>query len=765
MRVTIDNLDGLGPIDYSDQLMAEGPVTIERVLNKPSTCRWTMCDGQTRPARLGRVTVTSRNGAVLFTGYMTKEPVAAYAGAGATGTVCRLQMEAISDEWLLDKQGLQVSGKSFAEGGDTLLRSLTSRVDGSRFTTSVTGVIGQLGSAQLTAGKSWSENAGAIADAAGASYRVVAGEVLMAPLGSVRHTFATADDSLTESGLHLATARELANDITISGEMEAGTAVTEIFVGDGTTSDFALSLPPFSAGSLASRLLVRDDFSTGLIDRQRWAGGDPGSHMSVGAGGLVLSGGNGLDGQTTLIAQSAVELGGVLLLEASAVTLTQGSDGVLLGIYSGAVSRATCVAGFNVRQVNGATTLGCLVNGISAGASMTLASGHVYSLRMYLQAPEIQRVRQSYVVMMNGILQQFGGGLVDSPLSVVFAVEDLGVSSNTPMTVLYDGTIASSPAIATFAPVNSVQLIGAIGELLAERLSSVWVRGTTSGGARVTRLSGATGTGADFSLTSAGALRFFAGRVPAAGEQVTVQYRQGQRAVARVVSPASVAAEAKGGLPGGAVWQGRVVNPVAYSSEDCAAAASAILSVATSRAEASAGTYAGANFGDVWPGDVALFVTASETVTVIVRRVELTDGGSMPELVRSRLDVSNDWVDCASVQVSNTLAADAGDVAAGTGLSVTPGLSGLQVVSISSSAIQIDTGAVAPADGGFEVRRIDGGFGPGQTGGLVLRSAVRGITIPRGAQVERFYVRMYDGSTPPVYSRLSSAVITDVPVG
>ncbi len=54
MRLTIDNLDGLGAIDYSDQLMAEGPLTIERRLNKPATCTWSMRDEPVRPARLGR---------------------------------------------------------------------------------------------------------------------------------------------------------------------------------------------------------------------------------------------------------------------------------------------------------------------------------------------------------------------------------------------------------------------------------------------------------------------------------------------------------------------------------------------------------------------------------------------------------------------------------------------------------------------------------------------------------------------------------------
>lgn len=767
MRVTIDNLDGLGPIDYSDQLMAEGPLTVDRRLNEPSTCRWTMRDDslRNRPARLGRVVVMKNDGRVLFTGYLPQEPKAVWAGAGVGGSVYRLELDATSDDWLLDRQGLRVGGESFAEAGDALLRNLTDRVGGGIFTTATNGVVAQIGSVKTTAARSWSENARAIADAAGASYRVVAGQVEMSPLGSVVHTLAIADDSLSESGLRVAGRRALANDVTVSGEMEAGTYVTEIFIGDGTTTDFALSTTPFTAGSLASRTIVSDTFSTGAIDKQRWGGGDAGTHLSVGSGGLVLGGGTGLDGQTTLVAASSVELGGALLLEATGVSLGQGSDGVLLGLYTGAVNRASCVAGFDVRQSNGATTVGCLVSGTTAGTTLTLASGHVYSLRMYLYAAETQRVRQSYLVMAGGVLQQFGGGLVDAPLNLVFAVEDIGLSSAMPMAVLFDGMVASSPAKVSFALVNSLQLTGSIGAVVAQREQPVWVRGTTSMGSSMTHLRGAAGTGADFSLVAAGTLRFFPGRVPAAGEQVTVQYRRGRRAAARVQVPASVVAEAKGGLPGEAVWQGSILEPAARSSEDCAAAASALLRVAIDRAEAIAGTYEAVNLPDVWPGDGMRFVPDRGTILATVRRVQLSDGICAPELVRWKIEVANDWVDCASIHVSKTLAPNVGDVPVGRGVSTVPGLARLQVVSVTKTALQIDTGAVPPSGGGFEVRRSEGGFGPGQSGDLVLRSGVRGITIPRVGQVERFYVRMYDGSTPPVYSRLSSAVVTNVPVG
>ncbi len=88
----------------------------------------------------------------------------------------------------------------------------------------------------------------------------------------------------------------------------------------------------------------------------------------------------------------------------------------------------------------------------------------------------------------------------------------------------------------------------------------------------------------------------------------------------------------------------------------------------------------------------------------------------------------------------------------------------LQAVSITGSALQIDAGLAPPVGGGFEVRRRDWDFGPAVGQDLVLRSPVRSFSIPREGQVEQYYVRMFDASTPPVYSRFSSAVFTQYPV-
>jgi hypothetical protein len=85
----------------------------------------------------------------------------------------------------------------------------------------------------------------------------------------------------------------------------------------------------------------------------------------------------------------------------------------------------------------------------------------------------------------------------------------------------------------------------------------------------------------------------------------------------------------------------------------------------------------------------------------------------------------------------------------------------------SSTSLTVDAGTLPPAGGGFEVRRRDGGFGSLGTGSasgdLVLRSPVRSFSLPIAASDETFYLRMYDASTPPRYSRFSTAILTHQP--
>ena len=590
-----------------------------------------------------------------------------------------------------------------------------------------------------------------------AAFSAVSDEIFTRPLGAgATHVVQDGAAVMEFAALASSAVRELARDITVSGELEPTAYVTEYFLGDGTTDVFQLAQAPFHPTNAA---LLEERFDQAAIDPQVWSVADPGSFFALTSAGLTMTGGGGFDGQTTLTAIAQIEMGATLVIEADNVALGAGSDGVVCGFYSGVVERSSCVAGFNVRQSGGTTIVTPFVNGAEAGTSLTMLSGHMYTLRLRLHCPEIVRVLQTYGAVADGEPRSFGGSAVPSPMALLFEFRDMGLSSNTPATVLYAGSITSSPGTCRFAAVNCVQMFGAMGKCRITQGGSAWIVTTATDGTETVRVTGAAGDGVDCMLSPAGRITFFSGRVPIADERIKVMYRGRRRAVARL-------AEASG-LPATATWQGKVTHPQARTTADCESAAQALLSFATSRAVAAVGTCTIVNpENDICPGDVLAITTGSNTLKALVRSVEIDDGHAWPELVRYRVGFANDWTEGLGLTLSDTIAADAllPQTASATPASVLANLPALQVVSATGAALEIDAGVDAPAGGGFEVRRRDWSFGPGTNSDLVLRSPVRSFSIPREGQVERYYVRMYDGSNPPVYSRFSSAVFTNLSV-
>jgi hypothetical protein len=264
--------------------------------------------------------------------------------------------------------------------------------------------------------------------------------------------------------------------------------------------------------------------------------------------------------------------------------------------------------------------------------------------------------------------------------------------------------------------------------------------------------------------------------VPVVGEQVTVQYRNRQRSIARMADAASIVSEgqagATGGVGGTSRWLGKVLQPVARTSEDCESAAQALLAFATSRTAAVAGSYTAVNpEADIWPGDVLAVTSDGVTSSLLVRSVEVKDGNAVPEVRTYAIKFANDWAtewaDGLGLKLSQAIAADAvlPQTAATAPAQVLANLQQLSLTSVNGSELQIDAGCDAPSGGGFEVRRRDWNFGANvDTADLVLRSPVRNFSIPRAAQVEQYYVRMYDAGSPSLYSRFSSAVFVNVPL-
>src|SRR6202043_3024518 len=168
----------------------------------------------------------------------------------------------------------------------------------------------------------------------------------------------------------------------------------------GTTTVFQLAKTPFKP-TPANQKLLRDSFNEGAIDGQIWVTNDPGSPLGLSSAGLTLTGGNGYDGQTTLSAIDAIEMGGSLVIEAGGVALNAASPGILCGLYSGSVMTANCFAGYSVRQSGGNTVITPMVNGVEVGTTFTVLSGHLYTLRVRLHCVEMQRVLQTYFTMVD----------------------------------------------------------------------------------------------------------------------------------------------------------------------------------------------------------------------------------------------------------------------------------------------------------------------------------------------------------------------------
>jgi hypothetical protein len=92
-------------------------------------------------------------------------------------------------------------------------------------------------------------------------------------------------------------------------------------------------------------------------------------------------------------------------------------------------------------------------------------------------------------------------------------------------------------------------------------------------------------------------------------------------------------------------------------------------------------------------------------------------------------------------------------------------LNALAVTALSGSTVTVNANATPPTGGGFEIRRRDFAFMAGEDPDLVMRSALPNMTFSRETAADRFYIRMYDGSTPPNYSEFSTALFINLPLG
>jgi hypothetical protein len=768
VRVTIDLFDGAGPVDYRPQLSAKHPLKLTRKLNEPSQCSFgvTYAPDALQRSQNARVMVVDDDGSLYFTGYMTTEPVLEYRGVGSEGPAYITIVHATSDEVLLDRQALQAGSGAIGQPVAALMTALATI--GSTDVFDVSNLVAQesVGHFAPKPAETWSKNAGDLARLARAGYRVLDGKLSLTPIGTTVHECNEEDGTFSPGSLTLSRSKMLVNDVTLYGEVEPATYATEFFLGDGITSSFDLSDHPFkAAGSDAA--LLEDDFAGSAIDSRIWRISDPGAHFSLSAAGLAISGGNGLAGQTNLLARNALEIGGALLVEATGVTLSTASDGLLLALCSGAVSESNCFAGFRVKQSAGSVSIVPVAAGAENGATFAVKAGSIYALRIRIYCAEQQRVQESFYSVGDDGPAMFGGSLNAAAANLLMEIQETINGIPAPAVVLYDGSIGQAPAVCDLVLVDSSNITGYIKAVRVTKAIAAWVKTCPAGGGWASRRIGLSTSEGDCIVETGGRVRFYPAAIPHSGECISVSYRAGKRSLARVSQPM----EDSNGAAITSCMVGTLTKPKARNSVDCENGARALLNASCSRSSALAGKYemnllegAAGSGMDIWPGD-ALAITSSGLgldSQVVVREVRMEMLSVFPQVLRYEIDFANDWAQALSLGVSSFVPEDA-MLAAPVEEATIDSLPKL-IASVNGANIAVDAGVAPPAGGGFEVRRRDWAFGSGASSDLVLRSPVQHFSIPRWVASEQYYVRMYDGSTPPVYSRFSSGIFLNLPM-
>ena len=770
MKITIQGQD------YTAALDAAHPLVIERKLNEPSVCTLSLCvptdNSLPAPQRNQPISITGDDGTLYFTGYLASTPLPQYAGLALEGPHYRLSVQAVSDEFLLDQAGMAPVRVNLANSAASLITSLVTRTGQAFLSTQSLSFNASVFNLEADPAAPFSRTAGAVAANARAAYRALNAALSLAQIPAAVHALNESDGSLTLTNISFSTAmqHQFANDVTVCGAHEPAAYVTEYFTGDGVTTIFNLSEIPFLPPA-ADRTLIRELFNEPQIDSRLWVNAASSAILSLGPGGLAMKGGNGIQGENTLTYVNNVEMGGTLLVEATGVTLATGSAGILAGLFTaGSGALDACTAGFlaTPQSGTGAVTLQPVVQGQPAGSIYSINPANQYALRIRICCCEPERNLSVYRSWGDNGAITTGGQSIPAPAQVHFDLQEYVNGVGGMPIALYDGAIASAPPSCSVMPVSGATLLGTMRAFNLSNLGPNWVVTTPVGGGPIVRRLGTAAQAAECSLESPGKLVFLTGFTPAVGDQIAVRYRATRRAVGRAVNAASQQALTAAGLPPVSAWIGTVTSPQSRSSQDCRNAAQTLVQAAASQSALWRGTYKApsATFdSDVWPGDALQLNAPSAGINtqVVARSVHLTYRASTPDLVQYSIDFANDWADDLAIRTSTAVPADAW-LPAPISPTVLPNLNQLAVTSINGAAVTLNTGIAAPPGGGFEIRRRDYAFQPGTDTDLVARSSQSNLSFNRAAASDRYYLRMYDGATPPNYSEFSAALIFNLPL-
>jgi hypothetical protein len=778
MNLTIDNLQGQGPVDYTSALDGTIAPRVVRKINQPAQMRCSLVAsgaGLVVPSIGARVILVKANGNFVFTGYLTEAPQLEYVGWGQEAPVYRYDLIAESDEVLLDRKALpnrapyvdRTAGSAFTQLAQDLLPG--------EFNTSAIESVDTLAAYEVNPQKKFSYHAGEIALATRASYRAMNGALVLAPVGAAMYALNESDANFSPMGLKLASPYLLANDVTVIGLEEPQAYVRDYFLGDNLTLVFYLSQTPFGQSRPA---LIDEEYLGPGLDPTTWVVVDPSSAISVVAQTLQVNGGTGQDGQTTVSFIEQIELGGALELQHGDVSFTGPCQSVLGGLYAGGISAAGCLAGFQVTSVSGGgVSIQALIQGAPTGTPMATTPGHQYVLTTYVYSMEVYRSEETFHSSLHPAGNGWGGAAVQADVRFVLEVQDIDPSNPAsliaPATILYDDVISSAPGFCTYALVDAVNMQCSIAYTYVAHISLAEVRTALPGASYVTQLVGSVSDGAQCELVSSTTLDFYPEYVPPLNTGIVVSYRGSGRAVAEVVNAASVASLANGADDGSRGIVRAMKTPSARTQADCENAALAILDDAGGPAWM--GTYqtwsdflpGGAS--DVFPGDgIAVNVPSRNAVFSATVRSVTIDVVDLPnDRGMYAIEFANDlaaplgYQDSTSATVVSLEDMPLPQTTAQVGSYYLQNLTEAQLTEVTATSVSVDAGMAPPSGWGIEVRANDYGWGVANDQNLIGRFTTETFSLERVVRSQTYFMRLYDNSSPPKYSRYAAALHVD----
>jgi hypothetical protein len=781
MKLTIDNLDGVGARDYTAHVDNATSPALVRKLNQPTEFKFGLTPGQESfvvPIIGGRVVLSLNNGNDLFTGYVAQVPTYQYLGWADQGMLYRYEVDALSDVMLMDKKA-PPPHPPFVDrsAGDAFSQLVIEALPG-WFDTSGVETGDAIPYFSVNPAKKWTELAAEIALSGRCSYRDDSGRLYFRPLGSNTYALAESASTVSPCDLKLQSVNRLVNDLTILGPLEPGAHVTDYFVGDGFTTKFYMSQKPFTRSSqvaLYNRTILDEAYLE--LDPSHWIATDPLAVISVSNGQLQFAGGTGVDGQTLLSFIEKVELGGATVLEHGDIVFNGPSNGVIGGLYSGAVTIAGCLAGFRITASGSNSSIQALIGGAATGTTLLTQPGHHYVFTTQLYPTEVYRMQQVFHSSLHPSGTPLGGNGVSCNVRVVLELQDIDPTNPAtevaPATVLYDGIIANASSFCTYALINAGSMQGSAAFTYIWLPVDALVRSTLPGESTVTVLVGSLLEGAQCQVSTTPALQFYPEYIPAANELIEVSYRGQGHAAARVIDSASIAALENGGDDGVRGSIREIGMPVPRTSADCEIAALALLDDA---GQGWAGEYqAWSQFlpggaADIFPGDgLAVNVPSRMAVfTAIVREVDVQIADIAGENSRYTLkfvDAGDPALDFAFVTalVKQKKVLTPIDVSL-VGNAYLADLNDAGFTNVTSTTVTIDVGFTPGAGGGIEVRYSDAGWGMNNNRNLVGRYTSSSFSLTRYARSQTYFLKSYDSSVPPKYSRYSASLHVDYPL-